>query len=117
MEEENALKIAQCLKEDVESFKENLWLIELLTTEVMVKKPVYWKEVFQKCDINPVEPNDDMSLKMLTDLGMFNFREAIEEISKRVEKQYSLEKKMNEMIDNLKEIKLGIMKYKSAYVL
>jgi hypothetical protein len=58
-----------------------------------------------------------MSLKMLTDLGMFNFREAIEEISKRVEKQYSLEKKMNEMIDNLKEIKLGIMKYKSTYVL
>jgi hypothetical protein len=60
----DALKIAQCLKEDVESFKENLWLIELLTTEVMVKKPVYWKEVFQKCDINPVEPNDDMSLKV-----------------------------------------------------
>jgi len=58
------LKIAQYLKEDVESFKENLWLIELLTTEVMVKKPIYWKEVFQKCDINPVEPNDDMSLKV-----------------------------------------------------
>ena len=39
---------------------------------------------------------------------MFNYREEIEDISKRVEKQYSIEKKMNEMVDNLKEIKLGI---------
>jgi len=38
-------------------------------------------------------------------------------VSKRVEKQYSLEKKMNEMIDTLKEIKLGIIPYKTTYVL
>lgn len=25
-----------------------MWIIEYLTTEVMVKKPVYWKEVFEK---------------------------------------------------------------------
>lgn len=48
---------------------------------------------------------------------MFNHREEIEDISKRVEKQYSLEKKMNEMVDNLKEIKLGITKYKTTYIL
>jgi len=59
------------------SFKKNLWLIELLTSEVMIKKPHYWKEIFSKCEINPIEPNDDMSLKVLSDLGLFNFREQI----------------------------------------
>ena len=69
--------IAQTLIQDVQSFRKNLWLIELLTAEVMIKKPIYWKEVFEKCEINPVEPNDDMSLKILTDIGMFNHRESI----------------------------------------
>tara|TARA_B110000503_G_C7077364_1_gene383555 strand:+ start:1031 stop:1177 length:147 start_codon:yes stop_codon:yes gene_type:complete len=47
-------------------------MIELLCTEVMVKKPMYWKEVFEKCNVVEIDPNDDMSLKILTDIGMFN---------------------------------------------
>jgi hypothetical protein len=40
------------LKEDAGEFKKKLWLIELLTTEAMVKKAgKYWKEVFEKCEI------------------------------------------------------------------
>ena len=93
----------------------------------MVKKPIYLKEVFQKCEIQPIEPNDDMSLKvytfmitnfkMLMDHGMMNKREEIEEVAKRVEKQWAIEKKMNEMIDQLKEIKLVIIPYKNTFVL
>lgn len=60
----DAVKIASCLKEDTESFKLNLWLIELLTTEVMVKKPLYWKELFIKCEVPVLEPNDDMCLRV-----------------------------------------------------
>jgi hypothetical protein len=58
-----------------------MWMIELLTSEVMIKKPNYWKEVFQRCDVNPIEPNDDMSLKVLSDIGMFQFQDEIMEIS------------------------------------
>jgi len=94
-----------------------MWIIELLATEVMVKKPIYLKEVFQKCEIVPIEPNDDMSLKMLIDHGMMEKKEEIEEVAKRVEKQWAIEKKMNEMIDQLKEIKLLIMPYKNTFVL
>lgn len=109
--------ISNQLKEDVENFRHNLWIIELLTTEVMVKKPIYWKDVFSRCDIAPIEPNDDMSLKMLIDMGMMQKAEEIEEVAKRVEKQWALEKKMNEMIDQLKEIKLNIIPYKTTFVL
>jgi len=94
-----------------------MWIIELLATEVMVKKPIYLKEVFQKCEIVPIEPNDDMSLKMLIDHGMMEKKEEIEEVAKRVEKQWAIEKKMNEMIDQVKEIKLLIMPYKNTFVL
>ena len=38
---------------------------------------------------------------------MLRYRDQIEELSLKFEKQYLLEKKLNEMIDNLKIIKLG----------
>ena len=32
-----------------------------------MKKPIFWKELFNKCEIpNPIEPNDDMSLKVVS---------------------------------------------------
>jgi len=31
------------MKEDIENFRETLWLIELLTTEALIKKQHYWK--------------------------------------------------------------------------
>jgi len=40
-------------------------------------------------------------------MGMLRYRDQIEELSLKFEKQYLLEKKLNEMIDNLKIIKLG----------
>ena len=40
-------------------------------------------------------------------MGMLRYRDQIEELSLNFEKQYLLEKKLNEMIDNLKIIKLG----------
>jgi hypothetical protein len=43
-----------------------------------------------------------MSFKVLQDANIANYKEIIEEFSKKVEKQYALEKKLNEMIDNLK---------------
>ncbi len=31
----------------------------------MIKKPNYWKEIFTKCDVVPIEPNDDMTFKVI----------------------------------------------------
>ena len=41
----------------------------------------------------------------------------MEEFSRRVEKIYSLEKKINEMVDQLRAIKVGILSYKSTFIL
>lgn len=47
---------------DIEKFREKLWVIELLTTEAMIKKPNHWKELFKECDLPEIEPNDEMTL-------------------------------------------------------
>lgn len=49
------------MKEDIEKFREKLWLIELLTTDALIKKPHYWKEISEACKLtkeNKLEPND-----------------------------------------------------------
>lgn len=37
-------------------------MIELLTTEAMIKKPAHWKDIFKECNIQEIEPNDEMNL-------------------------------------------------------
>ncbi len=61
--------------DDLNQFKNIIWIIELLTTEVMIKKQNYWKEFFILIETNYIEPNDDMSLKLLMDLGIQQYRD------------------------------------------
>ena len=61
--------------DDLNQFKNIIWIIELLTTEVMIKKQNYWKEFFILIETNYLEPNDDMSLKLLMDLGIQQYRD------------------------------------------
>jgi len=48
---ETASNILSAMKEDIEKFRETLWLIELLTTEALIKKPHYWKEISDACGV------------------------------------------------------------------
>ena len=113
-EEEDAGIIAKSLRTDIEKFKENLWLVELLTSEAMIKKPAYWKEVFKETGLAAMETNDDMSFQKLIDSGFLKFKEQIEDVTRRVEKQWNIEKKLNEIVEKLKEIKLDVMPDKKS---
>ncbi len=50
-------------------------------------------------------------------MDIFSKRDDVEDFSRRVEKIYSLEKKINEMIDILRAIKIGILPYKTTFIL
>jgi dynein heavy chain len=84
-----------------------------------VKKPAYWKEIAKECNVDNIEPNDDLTLQTVLNLGLANFREQIEDISKKAEKQWSLEKKLNTILDVLKNLKIDTLRYKNTgtYVL
>jgi hypothetical protein len=49
------------LKAEIENFKKIGWMIELLTKEAMIKKQIYWVELFKKCESN-MEWNEEMNL-------------------------------------------------------
>ena len=66
LDHKQALQISNEFKDDLENFKQRSWVIQFLTIEVMQKKPFYWKELFQKCEMQPIEPNDVMSMKVFT---------------------------------------------------
>lgn len=84
--DEIAANVAKEMRTDVEKFREYLWLIELLTTEAMIKKPQHWKDIFKECQINEIEPNDEMSLQIIIDNKLMDHKEIIEEISRRADK-------------------------------
>lgn len=75
---DDASKVLTELKEDIEKFREKLWLIELLTTEALIKKPHYWKEISETCKVDRIEPNDELTLKVVLELGLENYKEDIE---------------------------------------
>ena len=113
-EEEEASNIARVLRTKIEKFKEDLWLVELLTSEAMIKKPAYWKDVFKEIQMTAFEVNDELSFAKLKESGFLKFKEQIEEVTKRVEKQWNIEKKLNEIVEKLKEIKLDVVPDKKS---
>ena len=74
-------------------------------------------ELFQKCDKDVDMLGVDYTFRYLQDQGMLNQQIRIEEFSKRVERQYALEKKYNEMLENLKQIRVNTLKYKKTFIL
>lgn len=92
---DSAQNIAAEFKKDIEGFKEKLWLIELLTTEALIKKPLYWKDIAKECNIPNLEPNSELTFKVILNVGLAEHKDIIEEISKKADRQWSLEKKLN----------------------
>ena len=77
------------MKTHIEKFIENLWVIELLTTEAMSnprKSSPHWKELFKETLVPNIEPNDDMTLNSLFTSGLTQHRGIIEDISRKAEK-------------------------------
>ena len=50
-----------------------------------------------------------MTLLLLIDHGLAGFKEKIEEITKRVEKQWNFEKKLNEIQEKIKGLRLEVL--------
>ena len=117
LDDERPLTVVRELKQDVEKFREKMWLVELLTTEAITKKPQVWREIFKECEVSDLEVNEELSLQSLLENGMANFQEKIEEISKRAEKQWNIEKKLNELVEKIKEVRAEFIAYSTTYVL
>ncbi|CAD8115295.1 unnamed protein product [Paramecium sonneborni] len=109
-----AVEVARKLKGQVDEFKERLWLIELLTTEAMKTKLNMWKDIWKIVGIVDQETNDDLSLDALVSHGLMNYRNDIEEVSRKAEKQWQIEKNLNSIQEKLKDQKVEMIPYKKT---
>ena len=89
----------------------------------MIKKGHLWKELFEKIEITTLDANDDFSLKVTNKFQIFIEHKLLEKklgitnFSRMVEKQFKIEKQLNEMIDNIRSLKLRIIEHKRSYIL
>ena len=73
LDDERPLTVVKELKQDVERFREKMWLVELLTTEAITKKPQVWREIFKECEVLDLEVNEELTLQSLLDNGMAGY--------------------------------------------
>jgi len=57
------------------------------------------------------------TFRKLIENKILDYRSTIEELSRKAEKQWGMEKKLMEIIEKLKELKLDIFPYKGTYIL
>jgi len=110
---EDASTVMKSFKEEIDNFKIQMPLIEMLTTEAMIKKPQHWEDIYRECNI-PTQDLNELSLKGLIDMNMLEHREKLEEISKKADKQWNIEKKIGEMSEKIKYLAVELMPHKTG---
>jgi dynein heavy chain len=106
-------EVTRNFRRDIDKLREIIWVIDLLTIEAFVKKPSHWKELFKELKMPEIEPNEDLTFAVLVQKQILTMRDSIEEISRRADKQWNLEKKLNEMQEKVKYVKIELQPYKN----
>jgi dynein heavy chain, axonemal len=101
--DEKAANIARDFRSKIDEFRRNQWIFDFLTNEAMAnlkKSAGHWKEIFKELNFpKEFEPSEEMNLKQLLENGIATNKELIENISKRAEGQFKIEKKLKEIED------------------
>lgn len=97
IQEDAAQTFARGFRRSLDSFREILWVIEALAIEAFSKKPALWREFFKDCKIQNFDPKEDFSLQTLINRGVLQVKEAVLQLSQKVEKGWNIEKRLNEM--------------------
>ncbi|KAL4466059.1 hypothetical protein ABPG74_004296 [Tetrahymena malaccensis] len=117
VEDKSIIKVIQEIQKDIDQSREISWMIEYLTTEAMIKKPQFFKDLFRECNLPMIEPNEDMSLKALIDVDLIHFRDQIRECSERADNVFNTEKQLQQIQDRLKETLLDLVEYRETFII
>lgn len=110
-ENEGAAAVAARLREDSDAFKKNVPLIRTLASPALRDR--HWLKLSEilNADINP---EDGLTLQSLLDRNVMDYWEQIEEITVKAEKEFSLEKSIEQMKDEWDAIEFECMEYKET---
>ncbi|XP_068702145.1 dynein axonemal heavy chain 3-like [Montipora foliosa] len=107
------LRVASTTKARLENFKINMPLINALCTPGI--KDRHWEAMSVKIGFN-IAPKEETTLNEMLVLGLDKFVEDLTEISGRAAKEFSLEKALNRMKEEWKDIEFVFVQYKDTGV-
>jgi dynein heavy chain len=61
-----------------------------------------------------VDPNDDMTFSLLIQKGILEHRDLVEELSRKAERSWNIEKKLNEMFEKMREVRVEVQLHKAT---
>jgi dynein heavy chain len=88
-----AVSILSHLRDDIEKFQLYVPLIKALSNEAL--KSNHWEELSEIAKLEePLNP-DQVTVKVLIDMGIQNYIEEIEDMSERAQREFRLEQKLS----------------------
>lgn len=101
--------MAQVLREKIEGFMHHLPLIKCFTSEAITEED--WNEIKVAIKQETFE-KDEVTVEKMVNLGLHKFIEEIEEITMKAEKKLSLNKKLKQMKEEMKQFTISYIDYK-----
>ena len=101
--------VAQVLREKIEGFMHHLPLIKCFTSEAITEED--WNEIKVAIKQETFE-KDEVTVEKMVNLGLHKFIEEIEEITMKAEKKLSLNKKLKQMKEEMKQFTISYIDYK-----
>ena len=106
-----ARKMAVKLRGKVDEFKENLPLVSTLFNPGMRDR--HWDQISDIIGY-PFKPTEETNLQKIIDMNLNEFTPKFESISESAGKEYSLEKALDKMTKEWKDIEFGLMPYRET---
>jgi hypothetical protein len=105
--------VAKELRDRTTSFRKNLPVIQRLASPALRDR--HWDQLSESIG-QQVEPDDELTLQQLLEMGITDHIEAIEEVCVIAEKEYSLEKNLKLMQQEWEPVELDTFPYKVSHV-
>lgn len=99
------------IREQIEEFKEHLPIIQTLGNPGMKER--HWEKISEIVGF-PIKVDDELTLEKVIDYGLDDYIDKFEAISEAATKENNLEKNLNKMIFEWKDMELTILVYKDT---
>jgi dynein heavy chain len=107
-----AAECAQRLREVTGDFRKHLPIMVALATPALKQR--HWDQLSTLLGVDPIEPNEDLTLEELLEWGVATHIEEIEEISVHANKQFGLEKNLAAMKADWGPIEFEVKDYRTS---
>ncbi|KAJ8952271.1 hypothetical protein NQ318_007438 [Aromia moschata] len=107
----DTLNLTTTVREEIEEFKEHMPIIQTLGNPGM--KARHWEKVSELVGF-PIKVDDDLTLEKIIDYGLDDYVEKFEAISESATKENNLEKNLNKMVGEWKDVEFSILVYKDT---